>query len=514
MIETLEQPRGLQRVPSGIAGLDRILGGGLFIGGNYLVMGPPGAGKTILGNQLCFHHIATGGSAIYLSLLAETSSRLLAALEPFTFYTPDPVGDTLTYFSGYGVLEQDGLEGLLKLIRTETRNRRATLLVIDGTAVLEGASSPQDWMRFLHSLYVSAEITRCTTVLLMQTPHNTTSFPEQTIVEGLIELAMPAYSMRAARELRVRKFRGSAFLEGRHHYAITDAGIVVHPRTEELLAAAPVALPGMAETAQQLSKKSVGIARLDAMMRGGLPTGSTTLLLGASGTGKTLLGSHFLLAGSAQGEPGLYFGFSETPSQLERKLARFGLDTARARAEGHLEVLWQSPLQPILDASAERLLEATRRGSVRRLFIDGLGGFQRAVASAERLDLFLTALLSELQALEVTTICSVELPALFSPVLELPTAITGIADLADNLLFLRYVELESQLYRLLSILKMRESGYDPAIREFRITDQGIDVAPTFASAQAILTGVALPSSREEQSTPFATEAGDVQGRQP
>ena len=514
MTETPERPLGLQRFTSGIPGLDRILGGGLFIGGNYLVMGPPGAGKTILGNQLCFHHIATGGRAIYLSLLAETSSRLLAALEPFTFFTPDPVGDALTYFSGYGVLEQEGLEGLLKLIRTETRNRRATLLVLDGTAVLEGVSSQQDWMRFLHGLYVSAEITRCTTVLLMQTPQNTDLSREQTIVEGLIELVMPAYGMRAARELHVRKFRGSAFLEGRHPYAITEAGIVVHPRTEELLAAAPVTLSGMTEPAEQVSKKSLGIPLLDAMMRGGLPAGSITLLLGASGTGKTLLGSHFLLAGSAQGEPGLSFGFSETPSQLERKLARFGLDLTRARAEGHLEVLWQSPLQPILDVSAERLLEAARRGSVRRLFLDGLGGLQRAVASAERLDLFLTALLSELQALEVTTICSVELPALFSPTLELPMAISGIADLADNLLFLRYVELESQLYRLISILKMRESDYDPAIREFRITDQGIDVAPTFASAQAILTGVALPSSREEQSKPFPAEAADVQGGQP
>ncbi|HEX6553476.1 MAG TPA: ATPase domain-containing protein, partial [Ktedonobacteraceae bacterium] len=310
------------------------------------------------------------------------------------------------------------------------------------------------------------------------------------------------------------KFRGSAFLEGRHPYAITEAGIVVHPRTEELQAAAPVALPGMAEPAEQVSKKSLGIPRLDAMMRGGLPAGSITLLLGASGTGKTLLGSHFLLAGSAQGEPGLSFGFSETPSQLERKLARFGLDLTRARAEGHLEVLWQSPLQPILDVSAERLLEATRQRRMRRLFLDGLGGLQRAVASAERLDLFLTAILSELQALEVTTICSVELPALFSPTLELPMSLSGIADLADNLLFLRYVELESQLYRLISILKMRESDYDPAIREFRITDQGIDVAPTFASAQAILTGVALPSSREEQSKPFLAEAGDVQGGQP
>jgi circadian clock protein KaiC len=194
---------------------------------------------------------------------------------------------------------------------------------------------------------------------------------------------------------------------------------------------------------------------------------------------------------------------------LERKLARFGLDMTRARAEGHLEVLWQSPLQPILDVSAERLLEATRQRRVRRLFIDGLGGWQHALGAASRLDLFLTALVSELQGQGVTTMCSAELPALFSPTLELPMAIRGIASQADNLLFLRYVELESQLYRLLSILKMRESDYDPAIREFRITAQGIDVAPTFASAQAILTGVAVPSSRKEQSQPFPAEAEDV-----
>ncbi|GLV61124.1 circadian clock protein KaiC [Dictyobacter sp. S3.2.2.5] len=514
MTESLEQPFGLRQFPTGIAGLDRVLSGGLFIGGNYMVMGPPGAGKTILGNQLCFHHIASGGRALYLSLLAETSSRLLATLERFTFYTPDALGDTITYFSGSSALEKGGLEELLQLIRTETRRLRATLLVLDGTTVLEGVSSQQDWIRFLYGLYVSAEITECTTILLMQTPQSTDLSREQTIMEGLIELAMPAYGMRAARELRVRKFRGSGFLEGRHSYAITEAGIVVHPRTEELLAAAQIASPGVAATAEQESKKRIGPARLDDMMRGGLPADSITLLLGASGTGKTLLGSHFLLANATQREPALYFGFSERPSRLERKLARFGLDITHARAEGHLEVLWQSPLQPHLDVSAERLLEAIRRGNIRQLFIDGLGGWQRAIGSAERLDLFLTALFSELQALNVTTMCSVELPALFSPTLELPMTVSGIADLADNLIFLRYVELESQLYRLLSILKMRESDYDPAIREFRITNHGIDVAPTFASAQAILTGVAVPLSREEQSKPFPAKAEDAEGRQP
>ncbi len=514
MTKTVDQSHGMRRFPSGITGLDRILGGGLFTGGNYLVVGPPGAGKTILGNQLCFHHVASGGRAIYLSLLGETSSRLLAVLEPLTFYTPDPVGDALSYFSGYGVLKQEGLDGLLKLIRDETRSRRATLLVMDGASVAASVSSPQDWMRFLHALYVSAEITRCATVLLMQAPQSSSALPEQAIVEGLIELTMPTFGMRAARELWVRKFRGSAFLEGKHHYTITEAGIVVHPRTEEQLATTPVELRAKVTAPEQASRMSLGIPRLDEMMRGGLPSGSTTLLLGAAGTGKTLLGSHFLLTGTARGEPGLYFGFYETPSRLERKLTRFGLDITRAYADRRLEVLWQSPVQPILDVLAERLLVAIRRRGVRQLFIDGLGGFQRTVASAERLDLFLTALFTELQAQEITTICSVELPALFSPTLELPTAISGVADRADNLLFLRYVELESQLYRLISILKMRESGYDAAIREFRITDQGIDVAPTFASAQAILTGVARPTSREERTTSFSASAENRQQGQP
>lgn len=514
MAEAVVPSRGLQRFPSGIAGLDRILGGGFFTGGHYLVVGPPGAGKTILGNQLCFHHISTGGRAIYLSLLAETSSRLLAMLEPFAFYTPNPIGDALFYFSGSAVLEREGLEGLLTLIRGETRSHHATLLVMDGTAVVDLVSSRHDWMHFLHGLYAHAESSRCTTVLLMQTPAGTEVLPEQAIVEGLVELTMPTYGTRAPRELQVRKFRGSAFLEGRHAYAITGDGIIVHPRLEEVLASTPVMLPPMAAPPEQVSKLSVGIPRLDEMMWGGLPTGSIMLVLGASGTGKTLLGSHFLLAGSERGEPALYFGFHETPSRLERKLAPFGLDITPARAQGRLEVLWQSPGEPILDVPAERLLEAVRREGVRRLFIDGLGGFLGAVTSAERLDFFLAALFNELRALEVTTICSVAQPALFSPTIELPAPLGGIAELTDNLLFLRYVELESYLYRLLSILKMRESGYDPAIREFRITNQGIDVAPTFASAQSILTGVALSASLEKQSMSFAAGVGDVQGRQP
>lgn len=498
MTEKINLPSQLQRLPTGIAGLDAILKGGAFTGGHYLVMGVPGTGKTILGNQLCFEHVARGGRVLYVSLLAETHSRLLTFLQSMTFFTPSPIGDALYYLSGSAMVEREGLEGLLSLLRTETRHRRATLVLLDGTVMIEASQSPHEWLHFLHALYVSAEIQRCTTVLLAQ-PRGTL-IPEQTIADGVIELTMSQVGLRTVREVQVHKHRGSSFLEGRHLYTINETGLIVYPRTEAQLIATPSAFPAVASAPEPAARMSLGIDRLDEMLQGGLPAGSTTLLLGASGTGKTLLGSHFLMAGTKEKHPGLYFGFSETPQQMARKLARFGLDTTCVRTNGLLELLWQSPVQDLLDVLAERLFAAIERLGARRLFIDGVGGFRRTVTSTERLDLFLIALFTALQEREVTTICSVEMPNLFSPTVELPAVLDGAAALADNLIFLRYVELESQLYRLLSVMKMRESGYDSAIREFRITDQGMDVAATFASAQAILTGIARPGTTPRGAT--------------
>src|SRR5579885_543239 len=374
MNEKSNLPSQLQRLPTGIAGLDTILKGGVFTGGHYLVMGVPGTGKTILGNQLCFEHVARGGRVLFVSLLTETHSRLLTFLQSLTFFTPSPIGDALYYLSGSATLEREGLEGLLTLLRTETHRRRASLLLIDGTVMIEAPQSRHGWLHFLHALYASAEIQRCTTILLAQP--SDTLIPEQTIADGVIELTMAQVGLRTVREVQVHKHRGSSFLAGRHLSTITETGLTVYPRTEACLIAAPSALPVAVSAPEPAGRMPLGIGRLDEMLQGGLPAGSTTLLLGASGTGKTLLGSHFLVAGTKERHPGLYFGFSETPQQIARKLARFGLDITHARATGLLEVLWQSPVQDLLDVLAERLFAAIEQIDARRLFIDGVGGFR------------------------------------------------------------------------------------------------------------------------------------------
>jgi circadian clock protein KaiC len=484
------QPVPLHRISSGISGLDTILNGGFLKGGIYLLMGPPGAGKTILGNQFSFSHVANGGRVIYVTLLAESHARMFTHIQTLSFFDPTPIADTLYYVSGYSTLEQEGLKGLTTFLRKEVRNHHATALIIDGlTTAREVEPSSLDLKHFLHELHVFTETIGCTTLLLTQFDDGNQVRPEFIMVDGLIELNDRLVDMRSIRELEVHKFRGSKSLSGRHVFEINDDGILVHPRTEALLAQAikESVLPTISE-----QRARFGVPRLDEMLNGGVPPGSTTILFGAPGAGKTLLGLHFLYEGAQRGEPGLLFGFNEVPFQLEQKARRLGLDFRPFVEGGLIKLFWQSQIEDILDVFAERLLEEIERFKVKRLFIDSLQGFQHVVASKERLSLFMSALVMLLRLRGVTTLCTMEVGELISESVHIP--INAITALADNIISLRYVELRSQLYRLLSIMKMRDSSYNPSIREFRITPSGIELATTFQSAEAILTGEIHPAA--------------------
>jgi circadian clock protein KaiC len=169
--------------------------------------------------------------------------------------------------------------------------------------------------------------------------------------------------------------------------------------------------------------------------------------------------------------------------------ADMGLGFAQYAREGTIEIIWQPPVEGNLDSLAEQLLAAVRKQGTKRLFIDGLSGFEEA-GYPERMRRFLIALLNELRSLGVTTLLAVELLDVISQSLNLPSE--GVSSSSENIILVRFVELRSQLYRLISIVKMRESSYDSSVREFLITKSGIEVADTFGSAEAILTGLARP----------------------
>jgi circadian clock protein KaiC len=484
--EASNQSQPIPRVPTGVPGLDVVLKGGLLHGGIYMILGAPGAGKTMLGNQICYNHVATGGRALYVTLIAESHARMLAHLRPLSFFRPDAVGGALYYISGYGVFDKEGLPGLLKMLRRLVLDHKASFMVLDGLGITH-AVEELELKRFINDLQVSIEVAGCTALILV--PSSTSNAPPsaQTMADGLIVLSDNPVGLRAVRQVEVVKFRGSDHLRGKHNFTLSDEGVHIYPRTEALQSEQD---SRGREPRRVGGKRSLkfGIGKFDEMIGGGIPEGTSTILLGSPGSGKTLLGLHFLAEGARNGETGLYFGLAEVPEHLISKAEGLGLPLGQYVQDDLVKIMWQPALENDLDIMSEHLFEAIRKSKAKRVLLDSLNGFMESAFFPERMGRFITALLQGIRRLGATAMLSVETPDLFGPEIVLPVPELGIT--GDNIILLRYVELRSQVHRLISVLKMRESAHDRGIHEFRISPEGIDVAATFESAEAILTGIA------------------------
>lgn len=487
-MQTKIRPRRT-RVPTHVPGLDTILCGGLLRGGVYVVRGAPGSGKTILGNQICFAHAERGGRSAYVTLLAEAHARMMLHLESLDFFDPNLAEDSVRYLSAYNALMKQGLRGVLDFIRAELKPQRKkkaakpqdseTILVIDGfLAISDQSGNVAELKKFVQELQLYADLLGAT-VLLLAGPAADESRPEYTMVDGILELREELRGLQAFRELRVRKLRGGPHLRGGHIFSISHSGITVYPRTEALYASPTL------EDQCGSEHVTTGVEHLDALIGGGFKCGTTTLVLGPSGAGKTTLGLHYLSA-TPKHERAVMFGFYETPPRLMQKARALGLPFAERVERGEIEIVWQPSTEQHVDALAQRMLDAIGRTGATRLLIDGLDGFQRATIHLERVHHIFTAIANELRARGVTTLYTYEVPKFLGPSLDSP--ITGVSALAENLLFLRYIEVRSQLYRLLSVLKVRDSAYDTSLREFHITDSGIRLDRSVDAAETILAG--------------------------
>ena len=372
----MEDTSVTDRVTTGIAGLDAILMGGLLNGSTVITQGPPGSGKTILANQLAFHRACQGELVVYVTLVAESHTRLLRHLRTLTFFEPSLVGDRILYLSGYHALRESAT-ALLALLQKELVVRRPGLLVVDGISAIQETHGVPAARQFLHELQASTESANCTALLVSAT--QTSPTPEDAVVDAAIFLAEHQVGVRPIREIQVHKTRGSSHLAGRHTFIIDARGLVVFPRIEALYRM-PSQAPSEGET-----RVGFGRTGLDAMVGGGLRSGSSTLLLGATGTGKTLLGLTFLAAGLSHNETVIYSGFYETPDRLLASGDGIGLRLRDQAAAGRLHLEWRPPVELFIDAWADRLLERVRTTRPRRLFIDGLNAILEGATRPERL---------------------------------------------------------------------------------------------------------------------------------
>jgi circadian clock protein KaiC len=473
-MEMPEQGAVPARVPTGIAGFDEVLSGGLFRGGVYIVRGVPGVGKTILGNQLAFNHVRSGGRAVYATLLSESHGRLLAFMQTMSFFHRAAVGASLKYLSGYSAIEKEGLPGLLKLLRGIVREGNASLLVVDGMITASAlAESAIQFRKFVQELQTWIEVIGCTVVLLTSAS-DAELRPEYTMVDGIVELDYPGEGARRVRELTVTKFRGSSYVEGKHTYDITGDGISVFPRVESRFGRRQ-------QAAVQNGRAGLGNPELDAMVAGGLGRGSATLLIGSSGSGKTILGLQFLAAGLARGERALHFGFYEDPAATVAAADHFGFGFAEAARDGRLECVWLPMAEGILDRIGDYLIRGVERARAERVVVDGLQAFRNA-AHAERLAGVWGALAQELRSRGVTMMIIAETNELFVQRLEVP--VPGMSAAVDNIVFLRQVEEGSTIKRELGVLKTRDRAHARSLAEYEITPRGIRLGPAYRSVSS------------------------------
>ncbi len=444
----------LKRLTSHVPGLDTIMGGGMVAGSSYIIQGRPGAGKTILANQIAFDQVRQGGKVLYITLLAESHDRLFQSLSTLSFFEPERVGNDITYLSLFRTLRVDGLSALVDVLRNELVRQGSSMLILDGLLnARESSHNTLDVKTFVAELQGHAAFSGCT-VLFLTSARIDDSSPEHTMVDGVLQLQEELFGSRTVRRMRVAKSRGSASLGGLHHYEINDAGVVVYPRLEALYAR-----PSKLDLAPQ-ERVSSGVDDLDARIGGGLPASSATIVVGPGGSGKTSFGLNFLRLATPE-KPALHFGFYETPARLASKAHALGIDIDALIASGALTVLWNPLTENVIDSLAYHLLAAVEARRISRLVIDGLAGFERAAVDPHRLIEFLAALTNQLRSMDVSTVCAWETRELSAS--EMNATSPEVLSLFDNVIGMQLDEAEGSICQGMKVIKLRDSAFTPTI---------------------------------------------------
>jgi circadian clock protein KaiC len=277
--------------------------------------------------------------------------------------------------------------------------------------------------------------------------------------------------------------RGADYVTGRHFFEIGADGLAFYPRVRgpEMNGEPPVDLADRVTT---------GIAGLDVLLLGGLPRASATMVEGGTGTGKTLVGLHFLVEGARRGEPGILFTLEETPAQIREIGKAFGWDFARLEAQGLLLINYTSPVELVTDHFLDKALRQLAKVGARRAVLDSLTGMSLGVASQRRFRELVYALTQHFRAAGVTPLMTMEVPELLG---NAQLTGHGVSSIVDNLIGLRYVEVDGHLERAVFVLKARGTGHSSELRRFLIDDRGAHVGARFEDLRGVLTGIPQPA---------------------
>jgi len=469
------------RLSLGVSGLDSILAGGVLPERSYLVRGGPGTGKTILGLQYLLAGIENDETALYLSFeeppenIIENAARLGFDVSGVEFLDLTPSGELFSDTRPYSIFEPDEVEvGTLTETISETVDRlQPDRIVLDSVNRMEALTA--DRYQFRQQLISMLEQLTDVGGTVLFTTQPTSEMPDdelQFLVDGTLELEFGP----KGRTVQITKLRGSSFQSGRHTVRITDTGMVVYPKL----------VPGEYEREFVPDTVSSGVVGLDSLLNGGIERGTVTVLSGSTGVGKTTTGTSFAVESAARGERAAVYLFEESTGTFRHRCSGIGMPVDERAADGTLAIEAVEPVTISPDEFAHAVREEVETHGTQFVMIDGISGYRLSMRSDD--DDIVTELHSLCRYLKNMGVTTVLLDDVSNITGNTEVTSHQISYLADNVIMLRYLEVDSELKKAVGVLKKRASDFERSLRSFEITADGIQIGEKLTGLRGILSG--------------------------
>jgi len=493
----------IRQIPTGVPGLDEILGGGLPEYSFNIIAGAPGCGKTTLAHQIIFANATKEKPALYFTVLGEPAIKMLRYQQQYSFFDQAMLEGAIKFINLSQLVLDNDLGAVLDEIIKEVEASNAGIVVVDSfkTVVKKGLASESqvEVHGFIQRLALHLTGWQATTFLIGEyVDGDMRDNPIFTVADGLLWLYQNVDRSSIVRKMQIVKLRGQESVPGLHTFRITDGGLHTFPRT--------FGLSEQSDKEKGTRRLSSGIAEFDKMLGGGIPEGDSMLIAGPSGSGKSLLASQFINEGLSHGEPGVIAIFEELPSPYVRRAAKLGMDFETPQKNGKLKIIYIRPLDLSVDETVHAIVDAVKTIDAKRVVVDSLVGFEMALAPEFRHGFreSLYRMIGALVRLGVTVVSTVEVEESFGAI---DFSNYTISFLAEDLVRLRYISINGQMRKMMMIVKMRGSDHSIDMREYTITTDGIVIGKPLRGYRGLTTGIPGPwSDGSGQNSPSGPEA--------
>ena len=469
------------RLSVGVSGLDTVLSGGLLPKRSYMVRGGPGTGKTILGLQYLLAGIEAGESTLYLSFeeppanIVHNAARLGFDVSAIEFLDLTPSGNVLSDTRPYSIFGPDEVEiGTMTETISETVDRvQPDRIVLDSLNRMEALTADRYQFR-QQVISLTKRLTNSGGTVLFTT-QPTESAPDdelQFLADGTVELGFGP----KGRTLQVTKFRGSSFQSGLHTVRLTDSGMVVYPNL----------VPGDYNREFVAETVSSGVDGLDSLLNGGIERGTVTVLSGPTGVGKTTTGTSFAVEAASRGERSALYLFEESTGTFRHRCSEINLPVDELTAAETLAVEAVEPVTISPDEFASAVRTEVETHGTKLVMIDGISGYRLSMRGDD--DNIVTELHSLCRYLKNMGVTTILLDDVSKVTGDIEVTSHRISYLADNVVVLRYLEVDGELRKAVGVLKKRASDFERSLRSFEITAEGIQIGDKLTGLRGILSG--------------------------